>query len=489
MSTSGTGIPAGAYMAGKYRQAEERKDRLLNAINRIAQISYEKGTRKSDEAIRQRVAALTGEVDRQYRMIRMFSAGKGGDTAAFRDILEFFEECYLERFVLRELLDEVRKEIANQDKIDRDYGDNHPDADHARKLNIFRQDLGRELQECEKVLLHQADPLLRAFLTEVNDILLYHLLDERIGRLITSDDVFARSGPVYQEFKKSLAWYAGLYIKLSRLPLTDEEIIETINRTLQQAGFRNPILRSRNINPGIYTEIMMEVIAEGNLRQLVKRYSDTSRSALDAIRSADKKIESVATSKEIMKVLEDLIYLEEIKNPQRPTGAAETSGLAKNESGRYLFHAPGTFDISLKFVSEYMRDSLIFIIDWLGKELQKTPGSVSLLGPVAECIPLIKTFITYYKLALDTAADMSNQAGSGSREKHFISKQVARGLIQSVRDNCNAIRHSLIDASYGIMNSTLDRAEVLKKQIEIIKDSCQASHNKINKGLSEIESV
>lgn len=40
-----------------------------------------------------------------------------------------------------------------------------------------------------------------------------------------------------------------------------------------------------------------------------------------------------------------------------------------------------------------------------------------------------------------------------------------------------------------IMNSTLERAAVLRKQIGVIQESCNASHMKINKGLSEIESV
>ncbi len=106
-----------------------------------------------------------------------------------------------------------------------------------------------------------------------------------------------------------------------------------------------------------------------------------------------------------------------------------------------------------------------------------------------ECLPSIRTFISYYKLALDTAADTSNQSGSGSREKHFVSKQVARELVRSIRENCTAIRHSLIDASYGIMNSTLERADVLRKQMGVIQESYNASQLKISKGLSEIESV
>jgi len=39
------------------------------------------------------------------------------------------------------------------------------------------------------------------------------------------------------------------------------------------------------------------------------------------------------------------------------------------------------------------------------------------------------------------------------------------------------------------MNSTLERADVLRKQMGVIQESYNASQLKISKGLSEIESV
>lgn len=489
MRQPGSNIPAGTYLAGKYRLAEDKKDKILDVLNRLAQLAYEKGTRHSDQAIRSRVTALVGEVRHQYGMIKAFSSGKGGDTFAFQDILAFFNNQYLERFVLRELLDELRQEFSSMDRIDRAFEEKHPDMGRRRKQNIYRQNLERELNEWENLLLHQVDPLLRGFLAEINEIVLYNRLDERIGRLIASDDVFTRSGTIYQEFKDNLASYAGVNIKLTRLPLTDPEIIEMINRILQQMGFRNSIMRARNINADIYAGIMMEVVTEGALRQLVQQYSDTSRGAIEAIRAREQKIEKTFTRQELAKVLEDLIYLEDTTELQIPADINAASGLATREAERYHFHAPGTFDISLKFVSEYMRDSLIFVLDWLNKELQKSTHTARLLDPVIQCLPVIKAFVSFYKLALDEASNKSNQSGSGSKEKHFISKQVARGLIKSIRDNCSAVMHSLIDVSYGITNSSLDHSGVLGKKLEVIKESCTASHTRISKGLSEIPGV
>ena len=304
MRQSGSHIPSGTFLAGKFKQAEDKKDKLLDVINRLAQLSYEKGTRHSDHVIRERVKALTGEVGQQYGKIRSFSSGKVGDAFAFEDILAYFNRQYLERFLIRELLDEVRREFAGLDSLDRDFEEKNPDTAHRRKVNVYRQNLEREMKEWEKLLLVQVEPLLRGFLTDLNDIVLFNRLEERIDRLVTSDDVFVRIGQIYQEFKDCLAYYEAMHIKLARLPLTDAELVDSINRTLQLMGFRNPIMRARNINPDIYAEIMGEVLAGGNLRELVKQYSDTSRDALEAIRSREKKEEKTFTGQDLQKVLE-----------------------------------------------------------------------------------------------------------------------------------------------------------------------------------------
>jgi hypothetical protein len=489
MRQSGSNAPAGVFLAGKYKQADDRKDKLLNVINRLSQLAYEKGTRQSDEAIRGRLKELAGEVEQHYRTIRAFGSGKVGDASAFQDILEYFNSRYLERFVLREKYEEVRQEIVAQDNLDRSYHESHTDADHVRKVNIYRQDLERELGEWEKLLLQQVDPLLRGFLTEVNEIVLFNRLAQLIDRLLTNDDVFARSGQVYQEFKDVIAYYAELHIKLTRVPLTDAQIIEDINRILQLMGFRNSIMRARNINAEIYNEIMMEIVAGSSLRQLVLQYADTSRGAIDAIRSKESKPGDAPSARDLVPALEELIYLEESRDVRKPAGMTAASGLSTKEADRYLFHSPGTFDISLKFVSEYLRDSLIFILDWLNKDTKKSSDSSAILGPVIECIPTMRIFSAFYRLALEEASNRSNQIGSGSKERHYISRQVARGLIKSIQDNCTAIKHSLIDVSYSIMNSTHDRTGVLAKKMDVIKDSCNASYAKITRGLSEIPKV
>jgi hypothetical protein len=278
-----------AYIAGKLKLANEKKDKLLDAVNKLTQLSYEKGTRDGDSEIRQKVKDLAAEAEQYYRMIRVFVSGKGGDTGAFLDILFFFNERYLENNTLVIGLDLLKKEMALQKKLDQDHDAKNAKDSYARKTNINAEDLEKNLKEWEKIYLYNAEPLLRGFLVDVNDIVLYYRINDKIDRLITSDDVFARSGANYQEFKSCIAFFVELHIKLTKTAFTESEIKDLINRMFQLMGFRNTILKSRNINPEKYDEILSEIINEGNLMGCVKKYSSLSRDALNAIRTLEKK--------------------------------------------------------------------------------------------------------------------------------------------------------------------------------------------------------
>jgi len=158
-----------------------------------------------------------------------------------------------------------------------------------------------------------------------------------------------------------------------------------------------------------------------------------------------------------MKIIEDLCYLEDPKEGRKKAAEVSVSGLAKNDKERYLFHSPGTFTISLKYISEYMRNSLILVVDWLSKELQKTPGSARLLGSIQGCIPTMREFIKHYQLAIDVSSEKSNQSGGGVLvgRKVFYIKNIAGNLIQSIKDNCTVVRNALIDSTHKLSGKSI----------------------------------
>lgn len=477
----------GAYLPGKLRQAADDSARLMDMINRLTQIAYEKGTRKGDIAIREKLKGVVGEVEEQYRALRLFASGKSGEIDAFRELLDFFDRRFLDHSVVGARLDALKDEIAGQEKLDQDHNTRHAAEGYVRKVNRYVKDLERDLAEWEKYFLYHAEPKLRRVLHDINEIVLYYGIDSGFRRLITNDDVFSRSGTAYADFKKGLARYARTYIKLARAPMPDADIRELINRILQQMGFRNPIMRTRNINQEKYNEILTEIITEGRLAEYAENYAGMSGGALDAIREHEKQREGrLPDVKDVFRVLEDLCNLDDAVKPVR---ADTAKGLARNESGRFLFHVPGASEYTLKTVSEYLRDSHIFVVDWMYRELQKTPSLSRLMEPLLALLPAIQEFIGRYVNALETASEKTNQAAASllSGEKHYISKEIAGDLIESIRRNCDGVKSALIELSYNAGSSSYNRSGVLSKKIDILKDSCSSSCAKIGKGISEMD--
>lgn len=488
MRQSGDTYSAGVYLSGKLRLADEKKDKLLDVINRLTQLSYEKGTRIGDAAIRDKLKEVVKEIEQYYKMIRAFAHGKGGESYAYQDILEFFNERYLDNFSVAALLDGLKKEISLQEENNLKENTQHESQGHSRKRNVFTKQLIDDLKKWEQVLLHSAEPLLRAFLNDVNDIYLYQRLNARLGDMFSKENLFVDSGPGFQNFTSSIGYYLMLNIKLNRKPLTDKDISDLITQMLQQMGLRKAIMHSRNITPEKFKEITVAIIDEWNLRDVSKMHTETTRGAIDAIRAFEKDRSDKDESRELMQLLEKLIYLgDPLEKPI--SGTDVSSGTVLSEKERFLFHKPGSFNISIKFVSEYARNSLILVIDFLYKELQKGPSSYRLLEPLMAIVPSVQEFARLYAAALDVSEDRRNQTSDRKGTQQFISREMARDLVRAIKDNCVVVRSGLDNASYKINMSSFDRAGVLAKKISILKESCNETHQRINKGLVEIGTV
>jgi hypothetical protein len=477
-----------AYIVNKLKLADVKRDTLANELNRLVKLSYENGSREGDSIIRKKVKAVVDEINLYYRNVQTFISGKGGDTDAFTDILIFFNARYLEEFQLTVQLDQIKYEIVHQEKQDQEFNASNPRRGYIRKQNIFARILNKDLTEWERKLLNTVIPLLRHYLIDINDIVLYYQIEDRIKKVITGNNVFSLSGEDYQSFKKNFLYHLDLYIKLTRKPVSDSEITELINQLLQQMGFRSLILKCQNITPDKYKDMLAEILKDGNFKERSLKYAETPKEVITPLKKIESKQEEiVSVRRKILRVLEYLCNLEEIKAARQ---SVLTKDAAKNDAERYVFHKPGTFDVSLKFVSEYMRNSMIMITDWLQKELQKNQNYLNPLRPVFECIPSIQQFISCYKFALDVSTDKKGRAvsGSDSRENLYIPQKNAIELIQIIYENCHKIRQSLVDSSNNLNKTkTVDSSVVLLKKIKLIMEAFDDSVAKISKGLSELE--
>jgi hypothetical protein len=59
-----THIPeSGAYIVNKMKLADDKRAKLLDILSSMALLSYEKGTRDEDAAIREKVKAVASEIE------------------------------------------------------------------------------------------------------------------------------------------------------------------------------------------------------------------------------------------------------------------------------------------------------------------------------------------------------------------------------------------------------------------------------------------
>ncbi len=276
------------FIQNELNQAAAKMKKLLDLFNALALLSFDRGNRNIDFIIRGKVELLTGEIDQYYRTIRSFSGGKTANRYIFSDILIFYTERYLINNKLAEYVAGLRQEINRQILLineDRNSSDNYT----IRTDTVYLEDLARDLNKWEQTFTSSVSPCLTEFLIDVNEILLYYKLDDMINRLIDHNDIFIQDGEDYMEFKNSISRFIEYHMVLTRIGLSDIKIMELINQTLQRMGFRNSILKSKNISPEIYAGIINEIIKEGNFTDFAKRISPTTSAALEAIKRHEQK--------------------------------------------------------------------------------------------------------------------------------------------------------------------------------------------------------
>jgi hypothetical protein len=244
------------YYSGKLKQAEKIKDKLMDNIHGMTHLRYDKGTRDGDYALREKLKDLMQETEKYYKMIRAFGGGKIGDTDVFREILTFYGGQYLDSFPLVNCLDRLKFEIVNQENRDREHNIKKAGRKYVRRKNLYAKNFERDLNEWEMILLQKTVPLFAAFINELNDLVLFVRINSILDSLIIGDNTFALRGDVFGDFKIYIAMFIGYYIKNRKIYLSDREIRELICRTLDDMGFMDIILNTKNIRQEKFNELV-----------------------------------------------------------------------------------------------------------------------------------------------------------------------------------------------------------------------------------------
>lgn len=289
MMASDKSVLTNSFLQNELNQAAAKMRKLLDLFNTLTLLSFDRGNRNIDFVIRAKVEALSGEIDQYYRTIRSYIGGKPANKHIFNDILVFFGERYLTNNKPAEYLTELKQEIDQQIKLIREEGGGGTGNYSIRRDNGFLDDLARDLIKWEQAFTSKVLPCLNEFLIDINEILLFYRLNDAINLLINSNEIFIQEGEDYVEFKNSISHFVEYHIMLTRIPLPDAKIEDFINQILQRMGFRNLILKSKNISLETYKEIINEIIKDGNFTEFAKQVAPASSAALEAIKRLEEK--------------------------------------------------------------------------------------------------------------------------------------------------------------------------------------------------------
>lgn len=279
-------IHINSFIQNEFNLANRKMGRLLDLLNARGLLSYEKGIRNIDHVIREKIAALTGEIDSYYRTVKSFTTGKTASKHLFEDILNFFIEDFVMNDKPAEYLAALTKEIDDQQ---RDSKDPQGSGKFIRRENQLLMELSADILKWERIYYNEITPGLKEFLVDINEILLFYMLDEVIARLIMKNEFNQQNSSDYFEFKNSIIGFAEYHIMVTRLVPVGTNIEDLINQTLQRMGFREQILKTSNISAEKYREMISEIIKEGNFSEFAKRFTPAAAAALDAIKKLEEK--------------------------------------------------------------------------------------------------------------------------------------------------------------------------------------------------------
>ncbi|MBN2403862.1 MAG: hypothetical protein JXN64_15915 [Spirochaetes bacterium] len=466
------------YFPNKLQHGNEKKSLLRKAIYDIARLSYGKGTRSGDYLLREIVSEINGELELLDNQIRNFDIELNTDLTANKEILPFFENRYFERFILDDKIGLLKQELVNQQEVDTQHNIKHKEKNYKRNVNNpFREELKKDLNRFESSIQKKLLPVLSAFLTDLAEILFY----SRANEVITGWTAKQYYNETDKTLTEAVSGYLILLNKINNNVFSEREAQIFTDTLLSKTGIKERLLHLRNINEQKLDNIISAGAAfycscrpEKHVRHLPQENINKQNNA-GAFPAGDK-------SRTILKnTLKSLKYLVEF------SGNKKVDYVSVDRSNKYLFYSPETGKILLKDIAEYLKDSLVFIIDWFYIELKKDPGLIRILILLAGCLPDV---IKFYEL-LNTAESASVQPVNRKKNiwgevEQFVSRDVADGLVDTIKSLCIELRDAFVKTIIEVEFNKPKNYSVILKKINIIYNSFEDSQKKINDAMRRL---
>ena len=125
----------------KIKSLEEKKFYLRKVIYEFNRLSYDKGTRKGDYLIREKINEINYELDIYDNKIRTYDIKSRDKLLIYRDIILFFEERFLDQNILDLKINTLKEELKSQENADAEHNARHKNESYERSTyNIYRND-------------------------------------------------------------------------------------------------------------------------------------------------------------------------------------------------------------------------------------------------------------------------------------------------------------------------------------------------------------
>ncbi|PKL16572.1 MAG: hypothetical protein CVV49_15555 [Spirochaetae bacterium HGW-Spirochaetae-5] len=474
------------YLSKKMKDADNRKYLLIKNLYEMSNLTYGKSSRESDYIILDRLGEFIDEVDRYIKHIRLFDNGKNGDIKAYEDILVFFQNSFCDSFILEDKITKLNNAIKSYKSEEKE---------HKQKTTLFQIessnssniiDLELKIKKYELMLNHELIHGIREFLDNIN----YILFCENLLFLIGNYNIEERSR--YNENKiVEMEKYIGTFLwinnKIYNKKLSEIKLKSLINDTIHQAGLEESLLSVTGLTKEVMGNTIGNIAADFTVLsgELTKENIDLNGIVTDNNTVFYSNFELSLNLKTLIDHLVSInknndtdLLLDEYKM---------TTGLGHKKSGRYIFYISGSYKTTLKSISDYLCNSLIFVYFWFRKELKSGSFSFEPSVILTECITYSYDFLKYYKAALLIADNSSNQRVSvlGRELQQFIPEDLAKLLVKAISDNCDVINESVLELTLRIAGSPLKKDLILLKKLSIInnsfKDACYKIMNEISK--------
>ena len=474
------------YLADKIRRADDKNFNILSSVYEMLDLPYDKGTRKDDFILRKKIKNLLDEINRYYKINKSFEFYKAGAPGSCAEILGFYEERFLDSFVLGNHLSSVVLTLSQIMSWDaRHNAGSH--GKNIRKKNVFALEFEKKIEVWESKFHLYLTPSLFAYLDDINDIYLYGKLGELVSNHASvKSGADPRKRKLYADLIGDLKYFLQIKVKLKRKYFTESELIDALDRSLSEMGMKKLLLRAglydgENLKK-IYRESVQSIELPG---RFLGPGPDQKPTRAGTDYSTD--VDHAAILGELKEFFSALNDMESVSLPADWDRAYPLHG-PNEKNGGVLYDSTGDSPATLKKTADILRDSMLFISGWVIKMIVKNPELSPPLLPLVNAILASKSFITIHKISSHSASCAGYKSiGFGGLQKgRSIPKKTAKSLADAITITGNGLDQAFIATALLLMEPVNRKFCSTMRMTNILRESYAASYKRIKEGIAGI---